>query len=181
MLLDVPCKQGKLQVLEEGMLRVMAPFNKIVWQMPCAHVTGFTTQPGMLMTVSVIIQTTQGAQHVEMLTQANFQKLQTLFAHLQIQTKTVPQGKEWYHDLRALTHVATYTDEKQMQKEVEAAAHFGWIPQNTAATAGHINVGRTVTKFMLTGGIGMMTGASRSKDKLTITFVRTPQWMTQNT
>jgi len=63
---------------------------------------------------------------------------------------------------------------------MEAAAQWGWTPQGTSATAGHVNVGRTVTKFVLTGGIGLMTGASRSKDKITLTFVRTPEWVAQH-
>jgi len=177
MLLDVPSKQGKLQVLEEGILRVMAPFNKLVWQVPCASVTGFSTKPGAMMTLAIVIQTTQGAQYVEMVTKDNFQKLQALFPGLE---NNSVNGKEWYHDLRALTHIATYTNEKQMQKEVEMSAHYGWMLQGTTGTAGHINVGRSVTKFVLTGGLGMMTGASRSKDKITITFVRTPEWIAQN-
>src|SRR6266699_3501885 len=119
MLLDIPCKQGKLQVLEEGVLRVAAPFNRVLWQIPCQAVTRFTTQPGAMMTVNLTIHTTQGTQYVEMLTQQNFARLQALFPDLN--TVTV-QGKEWYHDIHKLTHIATYTNEKQMQKEVEAAA-----------------------------------------------------------
>lgn len=30
-------------------------------------------------------------------------------------------GKQWYNDPTILTYVATYTNEKQMQKEIEAA------------------------------------------------------------
>lgn len=67
-----------------------------------------------------------------------------------------------------------------MQREVEAAAQHGWMIQGQAGTAGHVNVGRTVTKAVLTGGLGLMTGASRSKDKMTFTFVRTPEWLAQN-
>jgi hypothetical protein len=67
-----------------------------------------------------------------------------------------------------------------MQKEVEAAAQHGWMPQGTTGTAGHIKVGSTLAKTVLTGGIGLIVlGANRSKDKITITFVRTPEWIAQ--
>ncbi len=78
----------------------------------------------------------------------------------------------WYHDSGRTTYAATYKDEKSMQREIEEAAKYGWVPQNTAATAGHINVGRTAARVVLTGGVGLLFGASRSKDKITITFVR---------
>ncbi len=85
----------------------------------------------------------------------------------------------WYQDAKRLTYVATYKKDKDAQKEMEAAAHHGWMPQGTTTTEGHINVGRTMTKVVLTGGLGLMTGASRSKGKITITFMRTPEWLAQ--
>lgn len=178
MLLDVTCKQGKLQVLEEGVIRVLAPFNRVVWQMPCASVTSFSTQSGAMMTVAIAIQSTQGVQYVEMVTQQNFQKLQALFPHL---ATNAIQGHEWYHDLKALTHIVTYTNQKQMQKEMEAASHFGWMPQNTAAQNGKFSVGKAIVGGAVLGPVGLLAGAVGNKDKITITFVRTPQWIEKNT
>lgn len=83
----------------------------------------------------------------------------------------------WYHDNNKKMHVVTYTNEKLLQREVEEAAKFGWIPQQMAGIQGHINVGRTATAAMLTGGLSLMLGASRSKDKMTITYVRDEKWM----
>jgi len=60
---------------------------------------------------------------------------------------------------------------------MEAAAQHGGVAQGTAATDGHINVGRTMTKVVLTGGLGLMTGASRSKGKITITYARSQEWL----
>jgi hypothetical protein len=176
MLLDVPCKAGKLQATDDGSLRVQAPFNKTVWQVPRDTVTGFTTQPGALGAVNVTVHTTQEMYQAEMVAKQNLEKLLALFPHLQ----TTTAGREWYHDPAKLTHVETYTNQKKMQKEVEAAGQFGWVPQTSAGVGSHINVGRTVTKFALTGGLGLMTGASRSKDKITITFVRTQNWLDQH-
>ena len=78
----------------------------------------------------------------------------------------------WYSDRNRSVHVSTYRDEKAMQREAEAAASFGWTVEATAGTGGHVNVGRTVAPAVLTGGLSLLFGASRSKDKITVTFVR---------
>jgi hypothetical protein len=46
----------------------------------------------------------------------------------------------------------------------------GWQPENQSTLAGHINVRRTAARVM-TGGF-LIGGASRSKDQLTVTWVR---------
>jgi len=179
MLLDVPCKTGKLQVTEDGFIRIQAPFNKVIWQTPCQTVTKFTAQPvGMLGAFTVLVHTTGGIQQIEMVAKQNFEKLQALFPQTPVRT----EGKavHWYQDITKRAYVVTYTKEKEMQKEVEQAAQHGWIPQTSAGVAGHINVGRTATAAALTGGASLLFGASRSKDKITITFVRTPEWLAQN-
>ncbi len=173
MLLDIHCKTGKIQVTEEGMLRVQAPFNKTVWQVPCSAITGFVTHPGSLGSLNVTIHSMQESYQAETVTHKNFAKLQALFP----QAHT---GTEWYHDPTKRTHVEIYTDQKKMQREVEAAGQFGWVPQTSAGVGSHVNVGRTITKAALTGGLGLMTGASRSKDKITITFVRAQDWLDQH-
>lgn len=174
MRLDIPCKTGKIQLTDDGVLRIQAPFGKTVWQVPESSVTGFTVQAGIAASV-VTIHTTQGSYQAEMVANRYVARIQACFPHLQANQA----GKEWWHNPTALTHVETYTDQKRMQREVEAAGQFGWIPQTSAGVGSHINVGRTMTKFVLTGGIGLMTGASRSKDKITITFVRSQEWLNQ--
>jgi hypothetical protein len=73
--------------------------------------------------------------------------------------------------------MATYKKEKDATREVDEAAKKGWMPQGGTATDGHINVGRTVTGTVLTGGLYLLIGGSRSKGMLTITYVRTPDWL----
>src|SRR6266540_2906095 len=82
----------------------------------------------------------------------------------------------WFHDSERSTFVRVYKNEKEMQRDVEDAAEHGWIPQALAGTPGHINAGRTVTRAFVTGGYGLLLGASRSKDKITITFIRDDRW-----
>jgi hypothetical protein len=172
MLFDEPCKAGRLQV-DETTVQVIAPFKKVVWSVPRQHVTGITQQVGAI-SVDLTIHTTQGSFSASFVAKRFIAKFLALFPNSEV---SVPLGKEWYHDPTRLTYVATYTDEKTMQREVEAAAQNGWMPQGTTATGGHVNVGRTATAAVLTSGWSLLLGASRSKDKVTITFVRTPEWL----
>ena len=86
----------------------------------------------------------------------------------------------WYDDKNKLSYVASYKNDKDATKEADKAAKRGWMPQGATATDGHINVGRTVTGAVLTGGLSLLIGGSRSKGKVTITYVRTPDWLEKN-
>lgn len=80
----------------------------------------------------------------------------------------------WHDNNKALTHVASYDSARDASWEAEAAVQKGWIPQSTAATDGHINVGRTVAQVELFGAGSLIFGASRTNGKIVITYVRTP-------
>lgn len=60
--------------------------------------------------------------------------------------------------------------------EAEAAilTKHSYEIQAQSGTGGHINVGRTVAPAVLTGGLSLLFGASRSKDRLTVTFAKVP-------
>jgi hypothetical protein len=83
----------------------------------------------------------------------------------------------WYDDESRLTYVATFDNPKKASDEADRAARKGWMPQGTAATDGHVNVGRTTLKVLTLGVPFLITGASRSTGKITLTFVRTPEWL----
>ena len=83
----------------------------------------------------------------------------------------------WYQEKSRNTYVGVYKNERDLRKDIEEAAKFGWVPQQMAGTSGHINVGRTVAPAVLTGGFSLLLGASRSKDKHTVTFLRDDRWM----
>lgn len=169
MLLSIPSKHGSLQVLEEGILRVQVPLvHTIVWQVPCREVLGFTTQPGTPGALAVTIHTTQGTYQAETIAPKNFAKLQALFPGLQ----TVVAGKEWYHNPAISTHVETYSDQKKMQKEVEEAGKFGWMPQGADGRNGKFSAGKAIAGGVLLGPVGLLAGAVGNKDKYTVTFVR---------
>jgi len=91
----------------------------------------------------------------------------------------------WYEDDSKLTHVATYEKEKDFERELEKAYQHGWIIQGQTARDGKISgrkvIGGAIVGGLLTGGIGLgvgaLVGAKRSKDKITITYVRGPEWL----
>ena len=94
----------------------------------------------------------------------------------------------WYDDNKRLTYVNSYSSEKDAMKEAERAAKKGWAPQGAASTDGHLNFGRTVGKSAtfavigtaLLGPVGLLgaaLGGSRTKGKITLTYVRSPQWL----
>ena len=78
----------------------------------------------------------------------------------------------WKHPPRGRvgTHIGRYDDPVRMDTEVTAASTFGWTVKNVATTGSHINVGRTVTPAVLTGGLSLLLGASRTKEKYIVTF-----------
>lgn len=87
----------------------------------------------------------------------------------------------WYEDNSKLGHTESYENEEQASIDADGAAKKGWRPQSSSAIEGHINIGRTVAKTILTGGIGLaVSGRSRTKGKMTITYERTPEWLSSH-
>lgn len=69
--------------------------------------------------------------------------------------------------------VRTYKSSKDFASDSKEMIRKGWQPENQSALAGHMNVGRTLGKVALTGGLGLvLTGASRTKDQVTVTWIR---------
>jgi hypothetical protein len=163
---------GKLHVYREGILQVDAPFGRTIYSVACRDVTGLSTSPGPMFTVDLTIMTTQGESPVfKMVKQDNFKKLQALFPHLQTEQFAATGSGAWWLT-SAKSHVSVYTDHKAMQKEIEKAAQHGWTVVGQTGTDSHVNVGRTAIGVALTGGFSLLAGASRSKDKITVTFAR---------
>lgn len=170
----VGCKGGRLHV-DGTTVAVTTLFNKPVWSVATASIMQVIRQKSSaLLSVDLTFVATTGLYPAPEIGKTNIEKILAYFPGL---VSELPPGDLWYLDPTRLTYLATYTNEADAQRELEAAAQHGWMPQDTASTAGHINVGRTAAKVALLGPISLVTGASRSKDKLTITFVRTPDWI----
>jgi hypothetical protein len=57
-------------------------------------------------------------------------------------------------------------------KEAAYLTRYGYVLAGQSGTGSHVNVGRTASRVVLTGGLGLIFGASRSKGTIEITFVR---------
>lgn len=57
---------------------------------------------------------------------------------------------------------------------IQTMVRDGWSVKNMDTTDGHINVGRTATYTILTGGLALFLGGSRSSGKITVLFERAP-------
>jgi hypothetical protein len=86
----------------------------------------------------------------------------------------------WYDDKKKLAHVESYKKTKEATKGAEHVTAKGWMPQGTTATEGPVNVGRTTLKVLALGVPFLVTGTSRTKGKVTLTYVRTPEWLQKN-
>lgn len=86
----------------------------------------------------------------------------------------------WYFDNNKISHIASYNSTEEATQDANAASTCGWMPQGTSTTDGHVNVGRTATEAVLTGGLTLLLGASRTEGKITVTYVRTSQWMEEH-
>ena len=172
---DVLCKTGKLHI-DDATVSVTA-FRKLIWSVARADVTQVVRQKIGPLSVDLTFVATTGLYSAPSVSKINAEKLLPLFPGLVLE---LPIGDLWYLDPVRRTYLATYTSEADAQRDLESASQHGWMPQDTTGTAGHINVGRTAAKVALLGPIALVAGASRSKDKITITYVRSPEWAAQH-
>ncbi len=78
----------------------------------------------------------------------------------------------WYDEKDRVSYIGIYKNDKDMRKELEQAIRRGWKLQDTTTDGGHLNLGRTATGAVLTGGLSLLIGGSRSKGGHTLVFVR---------
>lgn len=63
------------------------------------------------------------------------------------------KGKPWW-EANLKQFVWEYDKVDQLNDELGLARELGWFVESTTGTDGHINIGRTVSRAVLTGGIG---------------------------
>lgn len=187
MLFSTTCKQGKLQVTDDGFLLVVQLFSKTpTWREPIAAIQSIGVQAHMIM--RTIIVRTQGQEYqVDSLNTNDVTRLQALLPNVRFEeVAPAPKGPKpakpqkpryWWEDETKLTYIANYTKEKEMQQEVEAAYQHGWMLQGHNEQGGRISGSKVIAGAILAGPVGAMIGAKRGKDKTTLIFVRTPEWL----
>ena len=80
-------------------------------------------------------------------------------------------GRPWWFADRDQI-VLSYTDMGQIEFELKQASKRGWFIETTDSTDGHINVGRTMSAAILTGGLSLAFGASRTSGRTTVNWRR---------
>jgi hypothetical protein len=76
MLLNISCSQGHLQLTEQDMLQVVAPFNHVLWSIPRNSLLNIVEKQGMIFS-AVEIQSSYGTYLVEMLKKNEAKELVT--------------------------------------------------------------------------------------------------------
>lgn len=80
-------------------------------------------------------------------------------------------GKPWWEASQRQVFVE-YNKPEKVRRELAVSGPLGWYIDSTDGDDGHINVGRTATGAVLTGGFSLLFGASRSKGKIRVTWTR---------
>jgi len=68
--------------------------------------------------------------------------------------------------------VIQYSNVNEANAGITAMVREGWTVRSLDTTDGHVNVGRTATYTVLTGGLALFLGGSRSQGKITVLFER---------
>ena len=80
-----------------------------------------------------------------------------------------------FYQKPVVVRVYKSNETKRMEHEIAELLSNGYEIQAQSGTGSHINVGRTVTGAVLTGGLSLLLGGSRSSGTHTITFIKVPQ------
>ena len=72
--------------------------------------------------------------------------------------------------------IKEYKDAKEFDKDAQKMVNDNWSIQQQSQGSTHMNLGRTLTSTLLTGGLDLLTpkigGASYTKGKVMVTWVR---------
>jgi len=192
-------KKGTFQITDDGIVQVVPLLTKqALWSTSISAIRSISVRHGKLMYAIAIHAGDDQLFIVENLNKADIGNIQALLpgipfnevAELPMPAGSAPSAKparkpqHWYEDESALTHVGTYTNEKEFSAELEIAYRHGWIIQGQDTQGGKVSAGKVIGGALiggvLTGGIGLgvgaLIGAKRGKDKITITYVRSAEW-----
>jgi hypothetical protein len=76
-------------------------------------------------------------------------------------------------DEGAETMLRTYAGGGEAAGDAQVLSSQGWTVKTITGTEGHTNLGRTFTGAVLTGGISLLLGGSRTKGTITVVYERT--------
>lgn len=165
------CDKGKI-VLQNGNLEILQVFNKTSLSVPISSIVGFVIASGLGSAHKVSIHTTTGVHELAMV--SGFNDITRQLPNVPIED---PARVPWYASQFLRAYVGVYTKPKDMQSDLAQAALNGWQVQGQSAVAGSRSVGAMVAGDLIAGPLGALAMSGKSKDKTTLTFVRTPEWL----
>jgi hypothetical protein len=167
------CQYGRLQITQDGHLRQTCSYDeRKAWSLPMSEFVSFEVKYTPL-TASTVIYTAFGYRIVNHLPREAFRRLLVFFPGRPVtQVQQLTPIARWFLDPEARTHIGEYTDAQVAQKEMEAAYQQGWTLQAQSTTGGQVNVGAIIAGEILLGPLGALAASGRSKDKITLAFVR---------
>jgi hypothetical protein len=112
-------KQGKL-IIDDNEMRLVAPFNKLVWSVSHEDVERFDRRQNNLFETLFIYLTNGSMYTIDQAKRFNDQVVQFYSQRTGIQASQIERkvGRKWYEDPSLNVHVETYTSEKELKKEV---------------------------------------------------------------
>ena len=135
MLYSTSCKQGKLQLTEDGYLQVMALFSKQpIWREPVSAIKAISVQKGLVM-CAIAIHASQD-RYAENLIKSDVDKLKSVlpmirFNDVSALPSQVPQVSGQPQVQQMETTVKTYKNPQDYQHDLKKMQRQGWTVQNT--------------------------------------------------
>ncbi len=81
-------------------------------------------------------------------------------------------GKAWWLAEQSTLFVE-YASISDLNRDLPFALEHGWEVDQASSSGSHVNIGRTTTGAVLTGGLSLLFGGSRSGTGTTVTWKRT--------
>jgi hypothetical protein len=171
-------KLGKIQITDDGYLQQTCSFDKSKsWRVPLAAVTSIEVTYRLHL-MDMLVYTAFSYRIVHTMPSAKLYDFLQFFPGIPVtEVKLLVPISRWYADPSQRTHIGVYADTQAAQRDMEAAYRHGWILQAQSTTGGQVSAAKIIAGEILLGPLGALAGATRSKDKITLTFVRSPEWL----
>lgn len=169
---------GKVQITDDGYLQQTCLDPSSAWRVPISSVIFIEMQFFRDHRVDALFATASADHIANMLPKAKIREFIGYFPGIPInQVEEFSPVVRWFADDRQRTHIGVYTDMQAAQYELENAVGHGWMIQGQSAIAGKVSAAKIIAGGFLFGTLGALAGSRRSKDTITLTFVRTPEWL----
>jgi hypothetical protein len=91
-----------------------------------------------------------------------------------LESDLVAATVSWTSPAVARSYANTDDGRRRLASEVGVLGSHGYSPATSSGEGGHINIGRTFGTAVLTGGLSLLFGGSRTGGVIVVTFTRTP-------